>query len=147
MPAASPRIVKRQECLFCFLHGMSFNYVSAVLAGRCARITWPFCCHSSQAYCCKSVTFIPARRHCRWAASSVSSAETNLENKQGLDSCPPGGLPSNLSQKSRCGLYKPYTPFFSSAVPRGVRGQEHNRLPSQPDCLRYLLSNNKGYSR
>lgn len=147
MPAASPRIVKRQECLFCFLRGMSFNYVSAVFSRQMRADHLAFLLSLKPAYCCKSVTFIPARRHCRWAASSVSSAETNLENKQGLDSCPPGGLPSNLSQKSRCGLYKPYTPFFSSAVPRGVRGQEHNRLPSQPDLLRYLLSNNKGYSR
>lgn len=56
------RIVKRQECLFCFLCGMSFNYVSAgFLADRCTRITWPFCCHSSQRIVVsQSLSFPPA---------------------------------------------------------------------------------------
>lgn len=53
------RIVKRQECLFCFLCGMSFNYVSAVFSRQMHPDHLAFLLSLKPAYCCKSVTLIP----------------------------------------------------------------------------------------
>lgn len=118
------------------------------LAGRCARITWPFCCHSSQRIVVsQSLSFPPAAivaglpRLCRlqkpiWKINKGFLTPVHLVAFRQIFHRSQGAVCTNHIHL-----------FFSSAVPRGVRGQEHNRLPSQPDCLRYLLSNNKGYSR